>query len=89
MTTEELEVAIRDIIRDIYCKEYVSKLGYNPIEVKRDLDRVSGNNKNRYTGVVNKDNIYNSTKISFKSREVSDEDETPLMLVQPVRSNQE
>lgn len=69
-------------------KEYVSKLGYNPIEVKRDLDRVSGNNQNRYTGVVNKDNIYTSTKINFKSRDVKDEDEQPLMLVQPVRSNQ-
>ena len=26
MTTAELEAAIRDIIRDIYCKEYISKL---------------------------------------------------------------
>lgn len=69
-------------------KEYVSKLGYNPIEVKRDLDRVSNNNRNRYSGVVNKDNIYNSTKINFKSRDVKDEDDQPLMLVQPVRSNQ-
>ena len=26
MTTAELEAAIRDIIRNIYCKEYISKL---------------------------------------------------------------
>lgn len=26
MTTAELETAIRDIIRDVYCKEYTSKL---------------------------------------------------------------
>lgn len=39
MTTEDLELAILDIIREVYCKEYISK-----IEVKelKDNNKVIG-----------------------------------------------
>lgn len=67
--------------------EYVSKLGYNPIMVKRDLDATSNNNRNRYSGAVNNSPIYDKVKINFKARDVEEEDSSTSMFNRPAPTN--
>lgn len=53
--------------------EYISRVGYNPIVVKKNLLQEK-RLLNRYTSQVDKGAIYDKTKINFKSKNVEDDD---------------